>query len=167
MIILDWNIKISRVIYCRHLASFQSHLQHTVSFLDKFIKKNDDFHKIFKSFFFIPMIIPMLLPGHNTKKKYWPKSPLLKNPPKIPKNTDFGAYFEHFTTLFCHFDALHSAENLGGIEQFFYMFVFKIWKNITFSCQECMELHAITINPTPSNPARMPGGGGGENPNPT
>ena len=32
-------------------------------------KKNEDFHKIFKSFFFIPMIISMLLPGHNTKKK--------------------------------------------------------------------------------------------------
>ena len=33
-------------------------------------KKPDDFHKIFKIFFFIPMIIPMLLLGHNTKKKY-------------------------------------------------------------------------------------------------
>ena len=40
------------VTYQHHLARFQSHLQHTVSFLDKFIKKNDDFHKIFKSFFF-------------------------------------------------------------------------------------------------------------------
>ena len=116
------------------------------------------FTKISKLSFFIPMIVPMLLIGHNTKKKYWPKSPLLKTLPKMPKNANFGAYFEHFMTLFCHFDSLHSAENLGGIVQFPYMFLFKIWKNITFSCQECMELHAITISPTPSNPARMPGG---------
>ena len=44
---------------------------------------------------------------------------MLKKPPKMPKNPNFGTYFEHFTTLFCQFDALHSAENLGGIEQFF------------------------------------------------
>ena len=68
----------------------------------------------------------MLLPGHNTKKKILTQVPTAKKPPKLPKNANFGAYFEHFKTLFCHFDALHSAENLGGIVQFPYMFLFKI-----------------------------------------
>ena len=95
-------------------------------FLDKTIKKNDDFHKIFKFFFFIPMIVPMLLLGHNTKKKYCPKSPRLKTLPKMPKNANFGAYFDHFLTIFCHFDGLQSAENLGGIALFFDIFLFKI-----------------------------------------
>ena len=57
------------------------------------------FKKFSKIFFFIPMIIPMLLLGHNTKKKYWPKSPQLKKPPKMPKNTNFGAYFDHFLSF--------------------------------------------------------------------
>ena len=104
------------------------------------------------------MIIPMLLPGHNTKKKYWPKSPWLKKHPKMPKNANFGAYFDHFLTNFCHLDGLHSAENLGGIAQSFDMFLFKIWKNITFLTQECTELHVLNISQTPSNASRMPEG---------
>ena len=45
------------------------------------------------------MIVPMLLLGHNTKKNYWPKSPRLKTPPKMPKNANFGAYFDHFLSF--------------------------------------------------------------------
>ena len=141
--------------YWQHLARFQSHLQHTVSFLDKFIKKKWWFSQKFEFFFCIPMIIPMLLPGHNTKKKYWPKSPWLKKHPKMPKNANFAAYFDHFLTNVCHLDGLHSAENLGGIAQSFDMFLFKIWKKITFLTQECAELHVLNISQTPSNASRM------------
>ena len=45
------------------------------------------------------MIVPMLLLGHNTKKKYWPKSPQLKKTQKMPKNANFGAYFDHFLSF--------------------------------------------------------------------
>ena len=44
----------------------------------------------------------------------------------MPKNDNVGAYFDHFLTIFCHFDDLHSTENLGGIALFFDMFLFKI-----------------------------------------
>ena len=106
----------------------------------------------------------MPLPGHNTKKKYYPKSPLLKKPQKCQKNVNFGAYFDHFLMFFCHFEALKSTENLGGIALFFDNFLFKIWKNVTFFPQESMELHVKTISQPPSNPAWMQGGS--ENPNP-
>ena len=62
----------------------------------------------------------------------------------MPKNANFGAYFDHFLMIFCHFDALYSAENLGCIALFFDMFLFKIWKNITFFPQQSMELHVET-----------------------
>ena len=100
----------------------------------------------------------MLLIGHNTKKKYWPKSPLLKTPPKMPKNANFVASFDDFLTLLCHFDGLHSAENLGGSAQTFHIFLFKIWEKTTFFSQECKELLAFGISQTPSNASRMPGG---------
>ena len=76
----------------------------------------------------------------------------------MPKNVNFGAYFDHFLMVFCHFDALQSGETLGGIALFFDMFIFKIWKNITLIPQESMELHVKTISQTPSNPVRMQGG---------
>ena len=63
-------------------------------------KKIGIFAKISKLFFFIPMIVPMLPPGHNTKKKYWPKSPWLKTLQKLPKNAKFGASFDDFLTFF-------------------------------------------------------------------
>ena len=100
------------------------------------------------------MIIPMLLPGHNTKKKYWPKSPWLKKTPKLPWNANFVASFDDFWTLFCHFDSLHSTENLGGSAQTFHIFLFKIWKKITIFPQECKELLVFGISQTPSNAAR-------------
>ena len=84
------------------------------------------FPKFSNLFFFIPMIIPILLPGHNTKKKILTQVPTAKKPPKMPKNVNFGAYFDHFLMVFCHFDALYSAENLGGIALFFDIILFKI-----------------------------------------
>ena len=47
-------------------------------------KKMDIFTKISKVSFFIPMIVPMLLIGHNTKKKILTQVPLTKTPPKLP-----------------------------------------------------------------------------------
>ena len=113
--------------YWHHISSFQSHLQHTVSFLDKTIKKNDDFHKIFNFFFFIPMIVPMLLLDYDTKKKILTQVPTAENPSQKCQKMPI---LEPISTIFCHFDGLHSAENLGGIALFFDMFLFKIWKNI-------------------------------------
>ena len=43
-------------------------IAHCKFFRQIYQKKNDDFTKFSKIFFFIPMIIPMLLLGHNTKK---------------------------------------------------------------------------------------------------
>ena len=118
----------------------------------------DIFTKISKLSFFIPMIVPMLLIGHNTKKKYWPKSPLLKTPPKMPENANFVASFDDFLTLLCHFDGLHSAENLGGSAQIFHIFLFKIWKEITIFPIICEELIVFGLSQTPSNAAWSSGG---------
>ena len=118
----------------------------------------DIFTKISKLSFFIPMIVPMLLIGHNTKKKILTQVPLTKTPPKLPWNANFVASFYDFLTFFCHFDGLHSTENLGGIAQTFHIFLFKIWKKITIFPQECEELLVFGISQTPSNAVRVSGG---------
>ena len=128
-------------------------------FFRQIYQKKRRFSQNFQFFFFIPMIVPMLLLGHNTKKNYWPKSPRLKTPQKCQKMP----IVEPISTIFCHFDGLHSAENLGGIALFFDMFLFKIWKNITFFPQESIELHVLTIFKPPQTHRDRPGGD--ENPN--
>jgi hypothetical protein len=56
---------------------------------------------------------------------------------------------EPFLSLFCHFDGFHSAENLGGIEQIFEMFLFKIWKknNISSPGMRGTPFHHFKSNP--------------------
>ena len=78
-----------------------------------------------------------------------------KTPPKCQKMP----ILEHFLTLLCHFDGLHSAENLGGIAQIFDMFLFKIWKNTTFLPQECAELHVFFKIKPPQTHRECSGGG--------
>ena len=91
----------------------------------------------------------MLLIGHNTKTKYWPKSPLLKTPPKMPKNANFVASFDDFLTLLCHFDGLHSAENLGGSAQTFHIFLFKIWKKNNHFSHKMQRTHRLWSKSNP------------------
>ena len=107
----------------------------------------------FSIFFFIPMIVPMLLLGHNTKKNTVPSPQGWKPSQKCQKMP----ILEPISTIFCHFDGLHSAENLGGIALFFDMFLFKIWKNITFFPQESIELHVLTIFKPPQTHRNRPG----------
>ena len=80
---------------------------------------------------FRAIIIPMLLPGDNTNPSHlgW----------KDPKNPNLFT----FLTLFCHFDGLPSVENLGGSVRSLGMYLFNIWKKITFPFQECPELYVI------------------------
>ena len=74
------------VTYPHHLARFQSYLQHTGSFLDKFIKKNGDFHKNFKSLFIDPFLSlwwPLLrgkLRGYSTDFLYVSLQNMKKKP---------------------------------------------------------------------------------------
>ena len=119
--------------YWQHLARFQSHLQHTVSFLDKVIKKNDDFHKHWIFFFsfhwlfqcFCQVIIP---------KKILTQVSMAKKLPKMPKNANLGALFDPFLSLFLSFWWTSLCRELRGpgIAQTFDMFLFKIWKQITW-----------------------------------
>ena len=143
------------VTYRHHLEGFQSHLQHTVSFLDKFNKKKIGiFTKISKLFFFIPIIVPMLLIGHNTKKKYWPKSPQLKKIPKMPKNANFGAYFDHFLSFW--WPSLRG-ELRGYSFVFWYVSLLNMKKYNIFSAGKhwtpCLDYFQ-----TPSNASRSSGG---------
>ena len=105
--------------YWHHSSSFQSLLQHTVSFLDKFIKKNDDFHQVFKSFFFIFLWFFQCFCQVIIPKKILTQVPTVKKIPKMPKKCHLWSLFWPFFDGFLSFWRPSIGGNLRG-----YSFVF-------------------------------------------
>ena len=130
-------------------------------FFRQIYQKKRRFSQNFQFFFFIPMIIPMLLLGHNTKKKYWPKSPQLKKPPKMPKNANFGAYFDHFLSFW--WPSLRG-ELRGYSFVFWYVSLQNMKKHRFFSIGK----HGTPCHHYKSNPLKRSANvrGGSEHPNP-
>ena len=75
---------------------------HSKFFRQIYQKKMTIFTKFSNLFFFIPMIIPMLLPGHNTKK-ILSQVPTVKKIPKMPKKCQLWSLFWPFFDVFLSF----------------------------------------------------------------
>ena len=97
------------------------------------------------------MIIPMLLLGHNTKKKYWPKSPQLKKHPKNAKKWQcwslFWPFFDHFLSFW--WPSLHG-ELRGYSFVFWYVSLQNMKKHNFFSVGK----HGTPCHQYKSNPLK-------------